>query len=83
MGSKMQTLKAYDEIIEFIASGTSPGSVITFKPSESAKIRVEELIFREKTAGLSTDEKSELDLYMQLEHLMRLAKARARKYLHA
>ncbi len=79
----MQTLKAYDEIIEFIASGTSPVSVIAFNLSESAKTRVEELIHREKTVGLSTDEKSELDLYMQLEHLMRLAKARARKYIHA
>lgn len=75
----MQTLKAYDEIIEFIASGTSPSSVIDFKPSQTARVRVEELIYQEKTTGLSTDEKSELDLYMQLEHLMRLAKARVRK----
>ena len=30
---------------------------------------------------LSADEKSELDHYMLLEHLMRLAKARARRYV--
>jgi hypothetical protein len=30
---------------------------------------------------LTRDETSELDHYVQLEHLMRLAKARARKYL--
>ena len=41
------------------------------------KERVGELIFREKTDGLSTDKKVELDLYLQLEHLMRLVKARA------
>jgi hypothetical protein len=35
----------------------------------------------EKTSALSPDEKSELDHYMQLEHLMRLAKARARRYV--
>jgi len=55
--------------------------VITFRPSEEAKARVADLIFREKTEGLSQDEKTELDHYLQLEHLMRLAKARAHHYL--
>jgi hypothetical protein len=41
---------------------------------------VEELIQREKTTGLTPDETTELDSYVQLEHLMRLAKARARQH---
>ena len=77
----MSTVKAYEEVIDFIASGTSPDSVIRFHPSESVKDRVADLIYREKTEGLSEDEKSELDLYLQLEHIMRLAKARARKHI--
>ena len=76
----MQPKKVYDEVIEFIAS-SSPENVIAFRPSEDAKARVADLIFREKTEGLSADEKSELDHYMQIEHLMRLAKARAHYYL--
>ena len=76
----MSTVKAYEEVIDFIAAGTSPDSVIHFHPSESVKDRVADLIHWEKTSGLSEDEKSELDLYMQLEHIMRLAKARARKH---
>ena len=40
-----------------------------------------DLIHREKTDGLSPEETSELDHYMQIEHLMRLAKARAKKHL--
>jgi hypothetical protein len=51
------------------------------RPSDEAKARVADLIFREKTDGLSADEKSELDHYLQIEHLMRLAKARAHHYL--
>jgi hypothetical protein len=47
----------------------------------AAKKRVADLIHREKTTGLSPEEESELDHYMQLEHLMRLAKARARRYV--
>ena len=77
----MNTEKAYEEVIEFIAAGTSPGSVIAFRPSETAKQRVADLLHKEKTSGLSSDEKLELGHYMQLEHLMRLAKARARHYV--
>ncbi len=71
-------MRAYEEVIEFIASGTNPDSVITFTPSDSAKKRVADLIHLEKTEGLSDEEKSELDHFMQLEHLVRMAKARAR-----
>jgi len=77
----MTTSRAYEEIVDFIASGTNPDSVIAFTPSDSVKKRVGDLIHFEKTRGLSEDEKSELDHYMQLEHLMRLAKARARKHV--
>ncbi len=49
--------------------------------SEAAKDRVAKLIHWEKTEGLSAAETAELDHYMQLEHLMRLAKARARRHL--
>jgi methylase of polypeptide subunit release factors len=72
---------AYDEIIDFIAAGLTPTSLIAFQPSEAAKERVAELIFREKNLTLSTEEKAELDRYMVLEHLLRLAKVRAHQHL--
>lgn len=78
----MDVSVAYDEIIEFIATGATPAMVVAFKPSPQARRRVAELIQREKTAELSGAEKAELDQYMQLEHLMRLAKARARRYVN-
>lgn len=81
MATSLKTMRAYEEVIEFIAAGTNPGSVISFHPSAAVKERVADLIYREKTAILSPDEKTELDHYMQLEHLMRLAKARARQYI--
>lgn len=77
----MTTVKAYEEVIDFIAAGTSPDAVVRFQPSMSVKDRVAVLIAREKTAGLSADEQAELDLYLQIEHLMRLVKARARHYV--
>jgi methylase of polypeptide subunit release factors len=72
---------AYDEIIDFIAAGLTPTSLIAFQPSEAAKERVAELIFREKNMALSMEEKAELDRYMVLEHLLRLAKVRAHQHL--
>lgn len=49
----MQPNQAYDEVIEFIAA-CSPENVIAFRPSEEAKARVADLIFREKTKAYRT-----------------------------
>lgn len=77
----MNTVKAYEEVVDFIAAGTTPQNVIAFRPSEAAQERITDLLAREKDGELSGEEKSELDHYLQLEHLMRLAKARARDFL--
>jgi hypothetical protein len=74
----MSSNRAYEEVIDFLAAGTSPGNIVAFQPSEEAKQRVAHLIEREESVTLTADEKSELDHYLQLEHLMRMAKARAR-----
>ena len=42
---------------------------------------IADLIHREKMAELTAEETTELNHYLQLEHLMRLAKARARHHL--
>lgn len=73
--------RAYEEIVDFIAAGSNPRSVIAFRPSEATRTRVAELISRAKTERLTSDEASELDHYLQLEHIMRLAKARAQRIL--
>lgn len=77
----MQILPVYKEVIDFIAAGTTPQNLIDFNPSEEAKERIADLIHREKTTGLTSEETAELNHCLQLEHLMRLAKSRARHYL--
>jgi hypothetical protein len=72
---------AYEEIIDFIAAGTTPEKVIAFRPSETTRAHVADLIRRHKTVGLSPDERTELSHYLEFEHLMRLAKARARQHV--
>jgi hypothetical protein len=77
----MSLIRAYEEVVDFIAAGASPENVVAFRPSEATRRRVVELVAREKTSSLTPDEVSELNHYLQLEHLMRLAIARARQYL--
>lgn len=77
----MALARAYDEIVDFIAEGRGPEAVSAFRPSAATRARVGTLIAREKQGELSSAEQGELDHYLKLEHLMRLAKARARKLL--
>ena len=72
---------AYFEIIEFIAAGTTSEAVAGFQPSPEAQRRVADLIEREKEVGLSEEESAELDHFMELEHILRMAKAKARQIL--
>ncbi|NKC13704.1 MAG: hypothetical protein GKR94_16405 [Gammaproteobacteria bacterium] len=73
-------IRAYDELVDFIAAGTTLDSVAQFEPSQKTKNIVADLIHKEKTASLTPEEAAELDNFMKLEHLMRFAKARARMF---
>ena len=77
----MTAFRAYEEFIDFVAAGPSSEHVATFQPSETTRQRVADLVAREKDVGLSAAESEELDQYLRLEHIMRLAKARARRLL--
>jgi hypothetical protein len=74
-------IAAYDEFVDFIAAGTTPQSIIDFRPSDKTKARVAELIRQQKADSLSPDDTAELNHYLHVEHVMRLAKARARQRL--
>lgn len=75
--------KAYDELVNFFAMGTSPAGIVNFKPSPATRERVLDLLFKEKNETLTEEEKSELEHYLAIEHLLRLAKIRARRALAA
>jgi hypothetical protein len=75
------TSPVYLDLIDFIAAGTTPEAVADFSPPSDAQQRLAALIEREKVGGLSAEEKAELDHFMELEHILRMAKARARQIL--
>ena len=68
----------YLELVDFLAGGSTPEEVANFRPSEDAQRRVSELIGRERQSCLSVEESAELAHFLELEHILRMAKAKAR-----
>lgn len=66
----------YDELAYFLAS-LSPRRVLAYKASPKAQTRVNELLEKNKTTGLTDEESAEMERYMTVEHIVRLAKAKA------
>ena len=73
---------AYDHVADFIAT-LNPAKILELRAPESMRERLEHLIEREKDGLLTLAEKDELDHYLVLERLIRLAKAHARIKLAA
>ena len=70
-------------IIELLTSQPTPDQVLGIRPSPELQARVSELLYRNKEGELSRQEEAELERYLMLEHLVRLAKAHAYKQLAA
>jgi hypothetical protein len=72
-------MKAYEEIVDFIAGAVDAGKLSRFRPSKAAEARVAVLLEKNKEGTLRPGEREELNEFLRLEHVMRLAKARSRK----
>jgi len=71
----MNIYKVYDQIADLIAS-LDPAKVMALKANEEMQARLEDLIEKSKVGELEHKEKDELDHYIVLERLIRLAKIR-------
>jgi hypothetical protein len=79
----MVSYRAFDEIVDLITSAPRPEQILNFRPSDKSVKRLEELVQKNQEDKLDEQEKNELQQYMLIEHLMRLAKARARQRLNS
>jgi len=73
----------HQEVIEFLASGPAPQTIIDFHPSTDAQNRVADLLAKNQEGALTSDEKNELDEVENLDFMMTLVKVQARKRLLA
>lgn len=65
------------DVLEFLASLPSPEEILSFRASSALQDRVSELLEKNRTVGLLPAEEDEWQRYEYLEHLVRLAKAKA------
>ena len=78
----MTVQTVYDHVADFIAD-MNPEKLLELRATDAERERLAALIDQEKETGLTPDEKDELDHYLVLERLLRLAKAHARQRLAA
>ena len=67
-----------DELVDFLVGQIPNQALADFQASGPARQRVWDLLAKEKEIGLLPEEKLELEDYLKLEHLLDLAKAKAR-----
>lgn len=70
-------MKPYEEIVEFIAEAAATEKLAAFRPSNAAERRVADLLNRQQNCSISAKESEALQLFVQLDHVMGLAKAKA------
>lgn len=73
--------KAYDEIVDLFAKGSTSADILAFRPSRKSQERVRYLLSRRKSDEIKDEETAELERFGEIEHLMQIVKARA--YLYA
>jgi hypothetical protein len=75
------TEPVYRELVDFVARGSTAEEVANFRPSPEAQKRVAELLERQRESKLTEHATAELDGFVQLEHMLGLAKAKAQLIL--
>lgn len=65
------------EIIALLASQPTPEQILAIRPSPEFQSRVSDLLAQSKAGNLSATGVAELERYLTIEHLVRLAKAHA------
>lgn len=73
-----KTCPAFTNMLDFLARGPTPAQIVAFKMSPAAQERLEELLDKQREAGLTSGEAAELEVSSQVNHLLLLLKARAR-----
>jgi hypothetical protein len=78
----VESTATYQEVLDFLVSQPTSEQILGYKVSESAQLRLQTLLEKNRETVLSASETSELDLYEQLDSLMTMLKIRAYASTH-
>ena len=73
----------YDELADFLARGPSTREIVAFRASEESSRLFEDLVRKQKTERLTDAEHETVERFFEVERLVRLVKAKARRLLAA
>lgn len=71
-------MKPFEEIVKFITDAADANKLTAFRPSAASEKRVAVLLAKQTDSTFHPKEREELQTFVQLDHVMSLAKARAR-----
>lgn len=66
------------DVFEFLAGLPTPEEILALQPAEALQTRVNALVEKNQIEGLTAAEEQEWQQYEYLEHLIRVAKLKAR-----
>ena len=72
---------AYSEILDFLLSTPTAEEILAFRASPTLQSRLEKLLDKNRDTNLDMIEQAELDSYRQINHMVIMLKARARRQL--
>jgi len=72
-----------DEIVSILASQPTPETILALRPSPQMQAKVSTLLAGSKAGKLSHNEEIELERYLTVEHLVRMAKGHAYQQIAA
>lgn len=76
--SSQDGFKGVAEVLEALAALPTPDEVLALRPAPALEERVRQLLEKNRGVGLSPDEECEWERYEYIEHLVRMAKAKAK-----
>jgi hypothetical protein len=65
------------DVLEFLASLPGPEEILALRPSEAVQQQISMLLEKNRDVGLTPDEERSWQPYEYVEHLVRMAKAKA------
>lgn len=65
------------DVLEFLANLPTPEEILALKPSETLQQHINNLLEKNRTVGLTPEEERLWQQYEYVEHLVRVAKAKA------
>jgi len=82
-GAQLVEFDGLTDVLEALAELPTPEEVLAIRPSQELQQRIDALLEKNRAESLSPDEENWWEQYQYIEHLVRIAKAKAATKLKA